>query len=365
MRSGSKLTLLLSSALALLAACASQDDVVIVTQSEAPSFSAAASASCPQGVGYIAPETASLTATQVDWAVNDALAPNTFFAPLVPKTVYVLTSDDSRFGGLSGADFLDEDTLIVVADDGSLIWIDVDPETVEPTGSFGITTLKDASGNPLDGKLLADSEGVAWTGDTLFVSFERTHRVLAYDIANCGAMARGIPVLSFAPDGFGIDKSINENSGLEGLAERNGETLILGLETRAEGGAPVGLFGEPSQNGELGLRLDAPEITMLTGLDLVSSDVGPDRLYSVFRSYDPLRGTRISIGLAELSDDGEIISTDHFPVWNRDAQIDNYEAIIVRPISDSTDQIILISDDNFSDRQKTLLAVFEYVHTAD
>lgn len=365
MQFASKRSLFLSSALVLLSACASQDDVMIVTQSDVPSFADASASSCPPGTEYVVPETASLTATQVDWAVDQALDPNTYFAPLVPKAVYALESDDSRFGGLSGADFLDDDTLVAVADDGSLLWIDVDPETLQPVNEFGISALKDASGDPLDGKLLADSEGVAWTGETLFVSFERTHRVLAYDIANCGAMALGIPILSFAPDGFDIGKSISENSGLEGLAERNGETLILGLETRADGGAPVGLFSEPAQNGELDLRLDAPELTMLTGLDLVSSETGPDRLYSVFRSYDPLRGTRISIGLSELNDAGEIVSSLHFPVWNRDAQIDNYEAIIARPLSGTIDQIILISDDNFSDRQQTLLAVFEYDHTAD
>jgi len=347
------------SGLALLVGCASNEPAAPVSKLAPDALSDAIAASCPEDVGYILPEKISVSATSLDWSETPEKTTKAL-GSLIPKALFELNSDDSRFGGLSGMDLLDDDTLIMTADDGSLIWLDFDPDTLIPSDIAYIAGLRDETGGMIDGKLDADSEGLAWNGETLFVSMERNHRILAYDIEGCGSAARGIPVLSFAPDGFGLGKAIHENRGMEALAQREGSELIAGLETNSDG-SPIGIFSGPDAR-DFALRLPSPEITMLTGLDIVPVEGGPDRLYAVFRSYDPIRGNRIAIGAVAFDDTGPIGEMEQLALWGTEVMVDNFEGITARSISETHDQILIISDNNFSSRQKTLLAVFEHEH---
>lgn len=342
-----------------MAGCASNEQALPSPDLQPSAISSAIKGSCPEGTRSIPPETISLTVTPLDWDQNPSKIGKAF-GPLQPVALYALESPDSRLGGLSGLDFIDSDTLALVSDFGNLVWLNIDPQTSEPDNRAMIAGLRDANGELLDSKKTSDSEGVSWNGEALLISFEREHRVLAYDILGCGSAARGIEVVSFAPDGFEIDKSIEENSGLEGLATRSTTDILAGLETNS-GGSPVGLFGEFAETG-FSTRLPSPELTMLTGLDLVEVADGPDRLYSIFRSYDPLRGNRIAIAVTEVSQDGAFGETRQLAIWGKEIVVDNFEGISVIPINEATDRIFIVSDDNFSDRQQTLLGVFDYAH---
>ena len=348
-----------ASALVVLAGCASNEPPVAIQDLAPSAIEKAVAASCPDDASYIEPEQIEISSTRLEWSQDRDDVSKTFGA-LKPVAVYELDSTDSRWGGLSGIDFLDQDTLVIVSDDGKLVWLDIDPETFEPASTAGIAVLRDSEGDPLDGKKDADAEGLAWSGDALFVSFERNHRVLAYDIAVCGSGARGVEVLEFAPNGFGLGKSIEDNRGLEALAIDEASNLFLGLETN-DGGSPVGLFGEVGETG-FNNRLPSPELTMLTGLDSVEGGEAPDRLYSIFRSYDPLRGNRIALAVTEVGEDGTFSETDQFVIWGSSLLVDNFEGVAAMPLTPDTDRIVIVSDDNFSDRQKTLLAVFDYAH---
>lgn len=322
-------------------------------------ISKAIEASCPAGTRSIPPENISLTVTALEWDKDPSKVRKAFGA-LEPVALYALDSADSRLGGLSGLDLIDHNTLALVSDFGNLVWLNIDPQTSEPADRAMIAGLRDANGELLDSKRTSDSEGVSWNGDGLLISFEREHRVLAYDILSCGSAARGIEVVGFASDGFEIGKSIEENSGLEGLATRSKTDLLAGLETNS-GGSPVGLFGEFTETG-FSSRLPSPELTMLTGLDLVEVGAGADRLYSIFRSYDPLRGNRIAISVTDVMEDGRFGNTRQLAIWGNEIAVDNFEGISVTPVNETTDRIFIVSDDNFSDRQQTLLGVFDYTH---
>ena len=315
--------------------------------------------SCPDGVPFVLPERIGLTATTHSWTDDPAEDVSSYYAPLAPVALYELHSDDPRFGGLSGMDFLDDDTLIIVSDDGSLIWIDVTGDTLQPADHAYMTSLRGADGQPLDGKTYADSEGVAWNGETLFISFERGHRVLGYDIEGCGANARGALVTDFWSGDFGEIGTVDENQGMEALAIRDTGELVIGVEARQLDGAPIGVFN--SNEGSVSQRLAAPELTLLVGADYVGGNT--DRLYALFRSYDPIRGNRIAIGVSTVTEDGTIGEMERLAMIGSDVTVDNFEGIAVQPVSPTTDRIVIVSDDNFSARQKTLLMVLDYTHS--
>lgn len=358
MRLNPELTISLT-ALALMAGCASQDSPPTVSNMSPDGLSEALSASCPEDVKFIPPEKISVTATALDWSPSSE-AIKKAFSELLPKSLYELTSSDARFGGLSGIERLDDETLVTTADDGSLLWFVLDPETQAPSDTAFIAGLRDENGDMLDGKLDADSEGLAWNGETLFVSLERNHRVLAYDIGGCGSAARGAPILSFPADGFGLGKAIHENRGIEALAVRNATDLVAGLETNSNG-SPVGIFSSFDTTG-FTLRLPSPELTTLVGMDIVPVENGPDRLYALFRSYDPIRGNRIAIGTVEFDENGPAGEMKQLALWGNEILVDNFEGITASAVSDSEDQLTIISDNNFSSRQQTLIGTFSYEH---
>ena len=310
--------------------------------------------SCPENVPFIIPQKISLSVSKVDWGdkAEEKLA------PFKPVAVYRLTSDNKRFGGLSGLDFLDEDTLISVGDQGEMIWLDIDGYV--PSSKASIAMLRGADGQPLQGKANSDAEGVAWNGTHAFVSFERNHRILGYDITPCGPNARGIEVASFPAD-LGLGTKIGENGGLEGLTNM-GDALITGFETKFNSDARMGLVSAGNAT-QFDILVELPGLTQLVGLEYIGNEDGTGRLYILTRFYDPIRGNRNAILVHDVSAEGDLSSEARASMtFDASLTIDNYEGIAVQKIDAATDRVFLISDNNFSDRQRTLLAVLEYQH---
>lgn len=335
----------------LLTACAS-DTKKAPDAPHKPDFASFVSTSCPDNTPFVMPEKIALDVQQIGWG-HDADAR---LSPLTPVAVYKLESSNPRFGGLSGLDFLDHNTLLAVSDQGEMVWIDI--EDTMPVSSAYMAMLRGADGQPLEGKKEADSEGVAWNGEYAFVSFERDHRILGYDIEGCGGNARGIEVVGFAADGFGIGGAIKENSGLESVAIF-GDGLITGLETRVKGGAVLAQIA-PDTDIKFNFVLPVPDFTELVGLEVIDEADGSGRLYALSRSYDPVRGNRNGIIISDVSPGGVVSSPKVTVLFDKSITIDNFEAIAVQQIDDGTDRIYILSDNNFSDRQQTLLGVMDY-----
>ena len=90
---------------------------------------------------------------------------------------------------------------------------------------------------------------------------------------------------------------------------------------------------------------------------LVGLDVSRDVRYSLHRAYNPLtRKNRIRI--AAQSGGGPVRTLAEL---GGGLELDNFEGIAVWPLADGRDRIFIISDDNFSENQRTLLYVFETV----
>lgn len=246
-----------------------------------------------------------------------------------------LTAQDSNFGGLSGLERIEGNHLLAVSDLGRFYKINMSMGI--PTGEAETTPLSNSKGRLLKGKKKTDAEGLAVKDGLAFVSFERNHRVLAYDLKTCGAAAKGVVVTPLPKTFNGLD--INPNSGAEALTFDSDQNLVAGYETVVKGVSPQILIGHNTAHKNILDGVKTPFDMKLVGLSEHAV---------LLRGYDPIRGNRNIIRYK----DKEIRLA---PPLN----VDNFEGIAEHKISDSRTRLYIISDDNFSGRQRTLLYAFD------
>lgn len=296
-----------------------------------------------------------------------------------------LTSTDKRFGGLSGLELRDDGGLLSVSDAGDFVWIDLAADGLTPKRAL-IAGMLDSEGNALKGKAGGDAEGLALNGDVALVSFERNHRVLAYDLGKCAALARGAPI-AFGGHAGSLPKAferrglkVSENQGPEALAIAPGWMLITGLEAPSGGAGAVSARAiEATPEFDLLIGKGAPE---LVGLDALTTagDERKVRLFSLHRSSSALSSNAITIietqlqatldqsnlparVISEIDERSRaryrVVSSRVLAEMNVFVTIDNFEGIAARALPDGRVRLYVISDDNFSARQRTLLMIYE------
>lgn len=261
-------------------------------------------------------------------------------AAALPKTVsflggWHLTSPNAEFGGLSGLEILPSGDLLSVSDRGYAVTIGMSEAT--PNGEAMMTPLLGADGNILTGKAEGDAEGLAYREGLAFISFERRHRVLAFDFGRCGVAAKGVFFAGLPKAKLGA--RIAANDGAEALAFHPDGRVKAGYETVINGQAPLVVFDAD------GVARDEPDfIDVAEGFKLV----GADDDFILLRAYDTKQGNRNIIS-------GPKIEFKLAPPL----AVDNFEGIAVQKTKTGNTQIYIISDDNFSNRQRTLLYHFE------
>lgn len=265
-----------------------------------------------------------------------------------------LTSPDTeRLHGLSGLDVAaDGRSFIAISDDGDLVRGRI---ALDPAGHLigiedvRLSPLKGENGQPLQGKEEGDAEAVTLlAGGGFAVSFERDHRVLAFDRPD--APARLVVRFAQGDPGFRLD----DNGGVEALAAED-DSLIAGTE----GGQIRTLAGDRLTSPASGP--EPPSGFSLTGLDAVA---GGDWL-AVYRAYDPFLGARAVIAVlprarcirppCEAAHGRVDLARLASPLT-----VDNFEAISAVPLAGGGWRIYLLSDDNFQARQRTLLMAFDW-----
>lgn len=314
--------------------------------------------SCPAGTQFIPPSEFAIAAEPV--ALSDRAA----WADLPPGVQFAggwaLTSDHAGFGGLSGIERLPNGDFLTVSDTGAFVWIG--REAGKLNGRGRIAYMRGQDGNPLKGKAEGDSEGLAMRDGLAYVSFERRHRIEAFDLESCGAAARAALAASLPVEIEG--RNIRENAGPEALSA--GKTLRAGIEQLMDGTSPlidltmndVGItLLEP-----LGPDYDSPLVGMSNPVALGEQSIAGSVVYSLRRNYKPLFGNWLSVE-AEYVDAGGSSRRGLFTLA-RPMNVDNFEGITVETLPDGIHRLWIISDDNFSDRQRTLLFAFDLVGEA-
>ena len=210
-----------------------------------------------------------------------------------------------------------------------------------------------------DGKRLTqrrwyDLEALTEDAGTVYVGIERVHRIVKFDVAKDGLRARGVPI--DVPAEF--DK-LPDNKSIEGLAvvpkgQPLAGALIVITEAAldADGNNRAFLLGGPKP-GEFRITrsedFDVTDCALLPNGDLLILE----RRFSILRSAMRIR----RIAAADIKPDA-IVDPPVIFYADFGQHIDNFEGLGVHRTPTGETVLTLISDDNFSPLQRTLLMQF-------
>lgn len=267
-----------------------------------------------------------------------------------------LRSDDTALGGLSDIRLGQDGTAFVAVSDSSAavmgrLAYDRDGR-LTGASDIAITPLNGEGGSPLSGKE-GDAEGLVRLPEGgWLVSFERDHRVLHYP----QGLGQGTPRRLQTPPELA---NLSNNGGLESLARLPDGRLLLIAEDGEGGGVSPAWFGRPGAWSAFGYQAREP-------FRPVGAAVLPDGDILVLErraSWIGGWGSRVvRIGSAELeraAAAGSAVEGVEVGRLDPPMSVDNYEGIDVRVSSDGRTLVYLVSDDNFSATQRTIILMFE------
>jgi hypothetical protein len=269
-----------------------------------------------------------------------------------------LTSDDPRFGGLSALSVSgDGGRLVAISDQGG--WLAAQLAYDERGHLAGVTgarmgVLHSPSGRPLEGKEFQDAESMAILPDgSVMVGFERHHRLWRFP---AGGMALDNPPMPQRVPGNLYKAPLN--GGIEALGSLWDGRLFALTEYWIDKDMVRGWLGGGAGWWEIGYRFEGAYRPSDAGV-MANSD-----LAVLERAYNPNRGI-IGIRVAQVRTadirrgarlKGEVLAELLPPLT-----MDNFEGLACRANEKGETILYLVSDNNFSDKQRTLLMMFAVV----
>jgi hypothetical protein len=294
-------------------------------------------------------------------ALNPSDADDTLRTPSGDSTLsyrggLVVRSDDNRFGGISGLIVsADGHSLMAVTDTGYWLTASLTHEAdmLSGIGNLSLAPMLDPDGQSIAGnKRQGDAEAMTLLADgRIAVSFERNHRVWAYDVTADGFEATAQPV-NISPD---LKDAVN-NKGLEALASLpDGSLLAITEGTMVTEDQIKGWrVGRDTTEG-ITLRRIAPfdltDIALLPSGDLLTLE----------RRFSTLGGVGAQIRRISADALDEAAALDGNILYRSTAgqTVDNMEGLSIRTSPDGRTFVYVVSDDNFNPLQRTLLLMFE------
>jgi hypothetical protein len=285
----------------------------------------------------------------------------TRFGALEFRGGLVLTSDHHAFGGISAIQMQpDGSHFIAVTDRGSWLRARILYRDGRPAGvaDAELAPALGPDGAPLASRRWFDLESLAGHDGQFYVGIERVNKIVHFDLTKGRLTARGEPIP--VPDDF---KTFASNKSLECLAAPPagmplaGSLIAVTERSLDKDGNHRGFVFE----GQRVLRFS---VKRSGGFDVSDCAVlPPGDLLLLERSYSLLAGVamrirRISVRAIKegvLADGNTLITAD------MGFQIDNMEGLGVHRAADGTRVLTLVSDDNFSPLQRTLLLQFAIV----
>ena len=276
---------------------------------------------------------------------RDRVAPD--FSGVRLYGAWALSSDWPGFGGLSGLAFVDSNTLLSVSDAGTFVELTLQDGRPGPKVRHASMRLSTPFFWPR--KMAADAEGLDVKDGIAFVGFERGFRILAFALQACGPDARGHKIGS-PPNRFDRQR-IRANAGPEALWHNAAQELKIGYEQPWDG---LTVTGTLRNDGAVTLsthndRLE-PGFRLVGGDHLVRN--GDAVMATLYRAYNRESGNRAELRVETASGLRRHLKLDPPMV------VDNFEGVALME-TDRGVRAYLISDDNFSDRQRTLLYAFD------
>lgn len=270
-----------------------------------------------------------------------------------------LQSSHEAFGGFSGLwRSPDGGRIVAITDNGT--WLTA--EVVVREGRLAglerarLAPMLDPDGRPLRQTRDYDTEALAIAGGIAFVGIERSQKLMRYDYGRDGTAARG----RFIESPMAM-RAWPRNKGPEGIAVAPpdhplaGSLVVVAERARWAESAPTeGVVTSGPRAGTFKIvrsgEFEATDIAFLPDGDLLLLERRFSLLRGVGTRIRRLPGSRIAPG-AVL--DGPIVfeaGAGH--------QIDNFEGLAVHVNAAGETILTLVSDDNFSVLQRTLLLEF-------
>jgi hypothetical protein len=277
----------------------------------------------------------------------------------------VLSSPDKAFGGWSDlAVSADGRTILAISDEAhwlkAQLTYDADGE-LAGAGEAEIAPMLDEAGKPMRGKA-GDAEGLALAAPndidgTALVSFEENVRVWRYELSK-GFSARPANV----PIGDWV-KRLHNNRQIEAITLLKPDTLLAFAETKiSEGDDILGAFeAYPGASGRTQTRM----VSVIPHDPFAITSVAPDGdggiflLERRFSFFGGLGAEVRHVNASELHPGARIQGTVIAALSAQDASIDNMEGLAMRKGPAGETLLYMISDDNYSPFERTLLLMFE------
>ena len=287
------------------------------------------------------------------------------FGDLEFRGALELTSKERDFGGLSAL-LIDPDgeRFLSLSDKGRWFRGRIVYRDGRPVGVDDVETapMLGADGTPLSARGWYDTESLAQDGGAVYVGIERVNQIVRFDYGKDGLMARGEPI-DLPPQA----KALPFNKGIEALAfiprgrpqgfELAGTLIAMSERGLDSNGNILAFLIGGQRPGAFSIRrigdFDISDATVLPGGDVVLLE----------RSYSPAKGVGMRMRRVRQSDikPGAVVDGRVMVEADMGYQIDNMEGVAVHRNAQGETILTVISDDNFSPIQRTLLIQFALV----
>jgi hypothetical protein len=270
----------------------------------------------------------------------------------------VLRSSYENFGGISAIRVASDGAHFIALSDkgwwfrGRIVYEGTHPSAI---ADAEMAPILGADGRPLAARGWFDTESIAEDGGTLYVGIERVHQIVRFNYGKDGLLARGQPIA--VPPGL---RSLPANKGLEALVfVPKGFALagtLIAISERGldkAGNINAFLIGGPSPDNfavKRSANYDISDAAALPGGDILILE----RKFS-WTSGLFVRMRRIALAAIKP---GALVDGPVLFEADLGYEIDNMEGLSVHRSAGGEIVLTLISDDNFSAIQRTLLLQF-------
>lgn len=280
------------------------------------------------------------------------------FGSLVFRGGLELSSANKQFGGLSSVRVAaNGSNFLAVTDRGFWLRGRITYQGESPSGVVDgeIAPMLYSDGRPITARGWYDSEALAEDGGFAYVALERVHRILKFDYAKRGLLSRGTlvptpPEMAKLPSNRGLEclQVMPKGSPLAGA--------LIGISER----------GLDEANNIRGFLIGGPKPGLFSvkpgdDFDIVDCAVGPNsELLILERFFSWRRGVAMRIRSVALSDivPGAVLGGSKLISADMGFEIDNMEGLSVHRTAQGETVLTLVSDDNFSIIQRTILLQF-------
>jgi hypothetical protein len=276
----------------------------------------------------------------------------------------VLRSSYRNFGGISAIRVAADGARFIALSDkgwwlrGRIVYEGARPSAI---ADAEMAPILGADGRPLADRGWYDTESIADDGGTLYVGIERVHQILRFNYGKDGLLARGEPIA--VPPGM---RSLPGNKGLEALVfvpKGAGDKALAGtliaISERGldNAGNIIGFLVGGRSPGTFTVKrsaaFDVSDAALLPGGDLLLLE----------RKFSWTSGLSVRLRRIALAGIKPGALVDGAILFEADLgyEIDNMEGLCVHRSTSGETVLTLISDDNFSIIQRTLLLQFTLI----